>query len=64
MEDEGLLLDNDEPNTYKEEMMGPDSVKWQGAIKSKIDSMYKNQIWNLIDPPEGVKLVIHGSIEK
>ena len=27
-EDEVLLLDNDEPTTYKEAMMGPDSVKW------------------------------------
>ena len=26
-EDEVLLLDNDEPTTYKEAMMGPDSVK-------------------------------------
>jgi hypothetical protein len=26
--DEVLLLDNDEPDTYKEAMMGPDSVRW------------------------------------
>src|SRR5664279_4252021 len=47
--DEVLLLDNNEPATYKEEVMGPDSVKWHGAIKSKIDSIYENQVWNLID---------------
>ena len=54
-EDEVLLLDNDEPTTYKEAMMGPDSEKWQNAMKSEIESMYENQVWNLIDPPEGVK---------
>ena len=35
--------------------MGPDSVKWLDAIKSGIVSMYENQVWNLVDPPEGVK---------
>jgi hypothetical protein len=34
--DEVMLLDNDEPATYKEAMMGPDSVKWLQAMKSKI----------------------------
>ena len=38
-----------------EAMMSPDSVKWLDAIKSEIVSMYENQVWNLIDPPEGVK---------
>jgi hypothetical protein len=48
-----LLLDNDEPATFKESMMGPDSVKWQKAMKSEIESMYENQVWSLVDPPEG-----------
>ena len=50
-----MLLDNDEPTTYKEAMMGPDSVKWLNAMKSEIESMYENQVWNLVDPPEGSK---------
>ena len=36
-------------------MMGPDFVKWLDAIKSEIVSMYENQVWNLVDPPEGMK---------
>jgi hypothetical protein len=36
-------------------MMGPNSVKWQEAMKFEIESMYENQVWNLIDPPEGMK---------
>jgi hypothetical protein len=31
-------------------MMGPDSVKWLGAMGSKIESMNDNQVWNLVDP--------------
>jgi hypothetical protein len=49
-----LLLDNDEPMTYAEAMMDPDSEKWQSAMRSEIDSMDDNQVWNLVDPPDGV----------
>ena len=42
-----------------EAMMGPDSVKWLDAMKSGIVSMYENQVWNLVDPPEGVKPTEH-----
>jgi hypothetical protein len=50
-----LLLDNDKPMTYTEEMMGPDSEKWLGAMESEIESMHDNQVWNLIDPIDGVR---------
>jgi hypothetical protein len=33
-----------EPATYKEAMMGPDSVKWLQDMKSEIESMYENQV--------------------
>ena len=32
-----------------------DSVKWLEAMKSEIDSMYQNQVWHLVDTPEGIK---------
>ena len=47
--------DKDKYTTYMEAMMGPDFVKCLDAIKSKIVSMYENQVWNLIDPPKGIK---------
>jgi hypothetical protein len=50
-----LLLDNNEPMTYVEAMMDPDSEKWQSAMRSETDSMDDNQIWNLVDPLDGVK---------
>ena len=53
--EELLLLDDDEPTTYVEAMMDPDSEKWQSAMRSEIDSMGDNQVWNLVDPPDGVR---------
>jgi hypothetical protein len=50
-----LLLDNDEPMTYAEAMMGPDSEKWLRVIESEIESMHDNQVWNLVDPIDGVR---------
>jgi hypothetical protein len=50
-----LLLDNDEPMTYTEAIMGPNSEKWLGAMESEIESMNDNQVWNLVDPIDGVR---------
>jgi hypothetical protein len=47
-------LDNDEAMTYMEAMMGPDSEKWLGAMESEIESMHDTQVWNLVDPIDGV----------
>ncbi|KAL2247900.1 UNVERIFIED_CONTAM: Retrovirus-related Pol polyprotein from transposon TNT 1-94 [Sesamum indicum] len=47
-------LDND-LRTYGEAMLDIDSEKWLEAMKSKMDSIDSNQIWTLVDPPNGVK---------
>ena len=36
--------------------MSPDSEKWLQAMKSEIQSMYDNQVWNLVDPTEDAKV--------
>ena len=43
------MLDNSEPTSYEEAMVGPDSNKWLGAMKSEIGSMYDNKVWTLVD---------------
>jgi len=50
-----LLLDDDEPANYVEAMMDPDSEKWQSAMRSEIDSMGDNQVWNLVDLTDRVR---------
>ena len=52
-----LLVDQNEPTTYQEAMLDTDSKKWLEAMKSEIQSMYDNQVWNLIDLPEGTKTI-------
>ena len=50
-----LLMDQDEPETYSEAMMGPKSEEWLKAMRSEMDSMYTNQVWNMVKLPEGVR---------
>ena len=38
-----MLLDHDEPTSYEEAMMSPDSNKWLEAMKSEIGSMYEKE---------------------
>ena len=39
-----MLLDNNEPTSYGEVMVGLDSDKWLEAIKSERGSMYENSV--------------------
>ena len=39
-----LLLDNGEPKTYSEVVVGLDSERWLGAMRSEIESMHDNQV--------------------
>ena len=38
-------------------MVGPDSEKWLKAMQCEMKSMNDNQVWTLIDPPEGIKTI-------
>ena len=48
---EVMLLENNEPTSYGEAMVGPDSDKWLEAMKSEIESMYQNKAWTLVSLP-------------
>ncbi|KAK8712172.1 hypothetical protein V6N13_147419 [Hibiscus sabdariffa] len=50
-----ILVNQDEPKTYQEAVASPDSEKWLGAMRSEMDSMSDNQVWTLVEPPEGIK---------
>ena len=52
-----LLLESDEPATYAEAMVIPDSEAWLEAMRSKLKSMDENQVWDLVDPPPGVTAI-------
>ncbi|KAK8584073.1 hypothetical protein V6N12_068323 [Hibiscus sabdariffa] len=51
----GKCPNQDEPKTYQEVVSSPDSEKWLEAMRSEMDSMSNNQVWTLVEPPEGIK---------
>ena len=52
-----LLIEETDPFTYREAMLDIDSAKWQEAMKSELDSMHQNQVWDLVQLPEGIVLI-------
>ena len=50
----GEAVHVDDPRNYEEAMSDIDSSKWLEAMNSEMDSMYSNQVWTLVDPPEGI----------
>ncbi|GKB46369.1 retrotransposon protein, putative, ty1-copia subclass, partial [Tanacetum coccineum] len=54
---DSTLSELDEPANYKEAMASPEAAKWKEAMKSEIQSMYDNQVWNLVDTTPGLKTV-------
>ena len=62
---EVMLLDNNEPMSYGEAMVGPYTDKWLEAMKSEIGSMYQNKAWNLVDLPDDRQAIeINGSLRR
>ena len=60
-----MLLDNNEPTSYGEVMVGPNSDKWLEAMKSEIGSMYQNKAWTLVDLPKYRQAIeINGSLRR
>ena len=60
-----MLLDNNEPTSYGEAMVGPNSDKWLEAMKSEIGSMYQDKAWTLVDLPDDRQAIeINGSLRR
>ncbi|KAJ9546873.1 hypothetical protein OSB04_019416 [Centaurea solstitialis] len=52
-------VDLDEPTSYQEAMAGPEAAKWKEAMESEMQSMYDNQVWDLVDHIPSLKIVGH-----
>ena len=62
---EVMLLDNDEPTSYGEAMVGPYSDKWLEAMKSEIGTMCQNKAWTLVNLPDDRQAIeINGSLRR
>ena len=40
---------------YDEAMSDVDAHLWKKTMKAKLESMYSNQVWELLEAPEGIK---------
>ena len=46
-----------DPTSYYEAKNDVDVVEWQQAMNREMESMYSNDVWDLINTPEGAKLI-------
>ena len=44
-----------DPSTYEEAMADTDSDQWKLAMKTEMESMYSNQVWELVDSRANIK---------
>jgi hypothetical protein len=55
--DECFMMDSDEPTNYQCAMSDSESNKWLEAMNTEMQSMYDNQVWDLVDLPPNSKTV-------
>ena len=48
---------NEDPITYMDALLRSDSEAWLGAMRSEMESMEINNVWTLVDSPEGIKSI-------
>jgi len=50
-------LEIDEPTSFQEAIDSPNSKEWMDAMRDEIDSMMRNQVWELVVLPPQVNLL-------
>ena len=53
-----------DPCSYNNAIKDKDTEFWQKAMVSEMESMYSNQIWDLVELPEGIKSIRFKGIYK
>ena len=58
-ESSDLISENQDPDpwTYNEALQDKDAESWQKAMISEMESMDSNHVWELVEPPNGVKAI-------
>lgn len=51
------IIEYEEPATYREAVASKESAPWTIAMNEEIESLHKNQTWELVKPPKGKKIV-------
>lgn len=50
-------IENEEPVTYGQAMVGPNSNEWKSAIATEMDALKRNKTWIEVDQPKDRKLI-------
>jgi len=53
-----------EPKNYSEAISSDDSTKWIAAMQEEVESLLKNQTWELVKLPEGKRVISYKWIFK
>ena len=51
------LDDEKDPSTFSEAKSVPNKLKWEEAMKREMESLWSNEVWELVDPPPNRKIV-------
>ncbi|KAH9742736.1 hypothetical protein KPL70_003051 [Citrus sinensis] len=51
------IVDNDVHSTYREAISNPESIQWKKAINEEMQSLYKNETWELVTLPKEKKAI-------
>ena len=51
------MAESDEPKTLREALSGPEKEEWRDGWKSEMESQEKNGTWEIVDLPQGRKVV-------
>ena len=50
-------LEIEEPTSYVEALESPNDKEWMDAMRDELDSMAKNEVWDLVDLPPGRRAI-------
>ena len=52
-----LITSSEDPTTFQEAIHNQEKSKWMGAMVEEIQSLHKNQTWDLVELPEGKRAI-------
>jgi hypothetical protein len=47
-----LVISSKDPTTFQEVVNSQEKSRWLGAVVEEMESLHKNQTWDLVDLPE------------
>ena len=55
-------VEND-PETFSQVISCNESELWYNAMKDELDSMKSNEVWDLVELPKGVQVIIAQKVQ-